>query len=126
MPLALELAAARTVTVPLDRIVRGLDDRFALLVGGYRTALPRQQTLVESVDWSYRLLEPDERVLFRRLGVFAGGFTADAAEIARSAHGGMIGRCLRRGQRVDWRLANWVVKAAMSAATCWGRSQTMR
>jgi predicted ATPase len=80
MPLALELAAARTVTVPLDRIVRGLDDRFALLVGGYRTALPRQQTLVESVDWSYRLLEPDERVLFRRLGVFAGGFTADAAE----------------------------------------------
>ena len=80
LPLALELAAARTATVPLDGIVRGLDDRFALLVGGHRTALPRYQTLAESVDWSYRLLEPDEQVLFPRLGVFAGGFTADAAE----------------------------------------------
>ena len=86
LPLALELAAARTATVPLDRIVRGLDDRFALLVGGHRTALPRYQTLAESVNWSYRLLEPDEQVLFRRLGVFTGGFTADAAEqVAGSA-----------------------------------------
>jgi predicted ATPase/DNA-binding CsgD family transcriptional regulator len=80
IPLALELAAARVASVPLDRIVSGLDDRFSMLVGGPRAGLARHQTLAASVDWSYQLLEPAEQVLFRRLGVFVGGFTAEAVE----------------------------------------------
>lgn len=79
-PLAIELAAARSKTLPLSDIVRRLDDRFALLTGGSRAALPRQQTLRAALDWSYDLLEPDEQTLFRHLSVFAGGFTLAAAE----------------------------------------------
>ena len=80
IPLAIELAAARVRALPPERIAAELDDRFRLLVGHRRTAVPRQRTLLASVDWSHELLEPAERVLFRRLGVFAGGFTLDAAE----------------------------------------------
>jgi predicted ATPase/class 3 adenylate cyclase len=80
IPLAIELAAARVRMLSLEQIAAGLSDRFHLLTGGARTAVPRQQTLRASVDWSHEPLSDQERVLFRRLGVFAGGFTLDAAE----------------------------------------------
>jgi predicted ATPase/class 3 adenylate cyclase/DNA-binding CsgD family transcriptional regulator len=80
IPLALELAAARVRGLPVEQIAAGLDDRFRLLTGGSRTVMPRQQTLQASVDWSYDLLSERERAVFRRLAVFSGGFTLDAAE----------------------------------------------
>jgi predicted ATPase/class 3 adenylate cyclase/DNA-binding CsgD family transcriptional regulator len=80
IPLAIELAAARVRMLSLEQIAAGLADRFHLLTGGARSALPRHQTLRASVDWSNDLLSDKERVLFRRLGVFAGGFTLDSAE----------------------------------------------
>jgi predicted ATPase/class 3 adenylate cyclase/DNA-binding NarL/FixJ family response regulator len=80
MPLAIELAAARTRALSLRQIVDSLHDRFRLLTGGARTAVRRQQTLRASVDWSHALLTDPERVLFRRLAVFTGGFELDAAQ----------------------------------------------
>jgi predicted ATPase/class 3 adenylate cyclase len=80
IPLALELAAARVRVVPVEQLLGRLSDRFRLLTGGSRTALARHQTLRATVDWSYDLLSPDERRLFNRLSVFAGGFTLEAAE----------------------------------------------
>jgi predicted ATPase/class 3 adenylate cyclase/DNA-binding CsgD family transcriptional regulator len=80
MPLAIELAAARVRALSLAEIVDSLHDRFRLLTGGARTAVRRQQTLRASVDWSHALLTQPERVLFRRLAVFVGGFDLDAAQ----------------------------------------------
>ena len=80
MPLAIELAAARVKMMSVDEIAKRLDDRFDLLKAGSRTALPRHQTLRAAIDWSHDLLTEPERILFRRLAVFAGGFTLDAAE----------------------------------------------
>jgi non-specific serine/threonine protein kinase len=80
IPLALELAAARARAVPLEVIAERLDDRFRLLTSANRTAVPRQQTLAATIGWSHDLLADDERQLFRRLSVFAGGWTLDAAE----------------------------------------------
>jgi predicted ATPase/class 3 adenylate cyclase len=80
IPLALELAAARVKALTPEQIAARLDDRFRLLTGGSRTALPRQQTLQALIDWSYQLLAEDERLLFRRLGVFYGGWNLEAAE----------------------------------------------
>jgi predicted ATPase/DNA-binding CsgD family transcriptional regulator len=80
IPLAIELAAARARMMSPARIAAALDDRFRLLTGGGRTALPRQQTLETSVAWSHDLLDERERALLRRLSVFAGGFTLEAAE----------------------------------------------
>ncbi len=80
MPLALEMAAARVKVLTVEQIATRLDDRFRLLRAGSRTALPRHQTLRAAMDWSHDLLSERERVLFRRLSVFAGGFTLEAAE----------------------------------------------
>lgn len=80
MPLAIELAAARVRALSLIEILDGLHDRFRLLTGGSRTAVRRQQTLRASVDWSHALLSEPERVLFRRVSVFCGGFDLDAAQ----------------------------------------------
>ncbi|MDE3090708.1 MAG: AAA family ATPase, partial [Chloroflexota bacterium] len=80
IPLALELAAARVKIFSAEEIEKRLDDRFRLLTGGSRTALPRQQTLRALIDWSFDLLSAPERVLLSRLSVFAGGWTFDAAE----------------------------------------------
>lgn len=80
IPLALELAAARVRAMPVETIASRLDDRFRLLTGGSRTALPRQQTLRATIDWSYGLLDEKEKTLLRRLSVFAGGWTLEAAE----------------------------------------------
>lgn len=81
IPLALELAAARVRGLSAEQIAAHLDNRFRLLTGGSRTALPRQRTLQGAIDWSYNLLSEDERTLLRRLAVFSGGFTLDAAEV---------------------------------------------
>jgi predicted ATPase/class 3 adenylate cyclase/DNA-binding CsgD family transcriptional regulator len=80
VPLAIELAAARVRALSLAEILDSLHDRFRLLTGGARTAVRRQQTLRASVDWSHALLTEPERVLFRRLAVFLGGFDFDAAQ----------------------------------------------
>src|SRR5215204_2100171 len=82
IPLAIELAAARIKVLTPEQIAARLDDRFRLLTGGSRTALPRQQTLRAMIDWSYSLLSEDEKTLFRRLAVFVGGWTLEAAESA--------------------------------------------
>jgi predicted ATPase/class 3 adenylate cyclase len=80
IPLAIELAASRVKVLSPEQIAVRLDDRFRLLTGGSRTALPRQQTLQALIDWSFSLLSEQERSLFQRLSVFAGGWTLEAAE----------------------------------------------
>ncbi len=84
IPLAIELAAARVKALSPDQIAARLDDVFRLLTGGNRSILPRHQTLRATMDWSYDLLSEPEQVLFRRLSVFAGGWTLDAAEAVTS------------------------------------------
>ena len=79
MPLAIEFAAARAAVLSVQGVAAGLRDRFALLTHGRRTALPRHRTLRAALDWSYELLPETERGLLRRLSIFAGGFTVDAA-----------------------------------------------
>ncbi len=80
IPLAIELAAARLKVLDIAEIAARLEDRFRLLTGGSRTAPPRYQTVYASIDWSYSLLSEQERILFRRLSVFSGGWTLGAAE----------------------------------------------
>ncbi len=80
IPLAIELAAARVKGLSVEQISKRLDDRFRLLTGGSRTALPRQQTLRAMIEWSYDLLSDGERALLRRLAVFVGDWTLEAAE----------------------------------------------
>lgn len=80
IPLALELAAARIQLLLPEEIAARLDDRFRLLTGGPRGAIPRQQTLHALIDWSHNLLSPPEQTLFRRLSVFAGGWSVRSAE----------------------------------------------
>ena len=80
IPLAIELAAARIKALSVEQINARLDNRFRLLTGGARTALPRQQTLRALIDWSYNLLTEKEKTLFRRLAVFVGGWSLEAAE----------------------------------------------
>jgi predicted ATPase/class 3 adenylate cyclase/DNA-binding CsgD family transcriptional regulator len=85
IPLALELAAARLGSLSVPEISSRLDQRFRLLTGGSRTALPRHQTLRALIDWSYDLLNPGEQIVLGRLSVFAGGWTLAAAEAVTSA-----------------------------------------
>jgi predicted ATPase len=80
IPLAIELAAARTKVLSVEEISERLDDSFRLLAAGSRTAMPRQRTLHATMDWSHELLSQKERVIFRRLAVFSGGFSLEAAE----------------------------------------------
>jgi predicted ATPase len=80
MPLAIELAAARIRALSVEQIVARLDDAYRLLTGGSRSALPRQQTLRAAMDWSHDLLSAQEQACFRRLSVFAGSFSLEAAE----------------------------------------------
>jgi predicted ATPase/DNA-binding winged helix-turn-helix (wHTH) protein len=84
IPLALELAAARIRSFSVEQILARIDDRFRLLTHGSRAALPRQQTLRATLDWSYDLLAEDERVLLRRLAVFPGSFSLEAASAVAS------------------------------------------
>lgn len=87
LPLAIELAAARTRLLSAAQIAERLDDALPLLTGGGRTAPERQQTLLASMDWSYDLLDQDERALLRRLSIFAGGCTLEAAEMVCATDG---------------------------------------
>jgi predicted ATPase/DNA-binding SARP family transcriptional activator len=80
MPLAIELAAARLRTMSLDQLANRLDDRFRLLTGGSRTALPRHRTLRAVIDWSWGLITDAERTVLRRLSIFSGGASLEAAE----------------------------------------------
>ena len=84
IPLALELAAARIRSMSIEQINARLHDRFRLLTGGDRTALPRQQTLRATLDWSYDLLAEQERAVLRRLAIFPGSFTLEAASAVAS------------------------------------------
>lgn len=88
IPLAIELAAARVDILSVEQIASRLQESFDLLTGGNRTALPRQQTIRGSIDWSWNLLSEEERILLCRLSVFSGGWTLDAAEAV--CHGGTI------------------------------------
>ena len=87
IPLAIELAAARVRSLSVEEIDSRLDQRFRLLTGGSRTALPRHQTLRALIDWSYDLLHETERLLLQRLSVFAGGWTLAAAEAVCAGEG---------------------------------------
>ena len=87
IPLAIELAAARARAMSVEAIAARLSDRFRLLTSGDRTALPRQRTLRALIDWSYDLLSEQERALFRRLSVFAGGWTLEGAEFVGAGDG---------------------------------------
>ena len=87
IPLALELAAARIGVLSVERIANRLDDSLRLLTAGGRTALPRQRTLRATLQWSHELLDEPERKLFRRLSVFAGGLTLEAAETVGTGDG---------------------------------------
>jgi predicted ATPase/DNA-binding SARP family transcriptional activator/tetratricopeptide (TPR) repeat protein len=88
LPLAIELAAARLRTLPLAEIARRLNDRFRLLTGGSRTALPRHRTLRAVVEWSWDLLTPEERLLAERFAVFPAGATSDAVAAVCAGPGG--------------------------------------
>jgi predicted ATPase len=79
IPLAIELAAARVNVLSPKQLARKLDERFRVLTGGDRSALPRHRTMRALIDWSYELLSADERALFRTLSIFAGGFTLESA-----------------------------------------------
>jgi len=81
VPLAIELAAARVRALPVEQIAARLDDRFRLLTGSSRISVPRHQTLRQTIDWSHDLLGEDERAVFRRLAVFIGGTSLEAAEV---------------------------------------------
>lgn len=102
IPLALELAAARTRSLSVGEINQLLDQRFRLLTGGSRTVLPRQQTLRSLIDWSYDLLNPMEKALFCRLSVFVGGWTLEAAERICSGQAPSISQL--GGNIEDWEI----------------------
>ncbi|HWS63881.1 MAG TPA: winged helix-turn-helix domain-containing protein [Steroidobacteraceae bacterium] len=87
IPLAIEFAAARAAMLGPEPVRSGLNERFGLLTGGRRTALPRHQTLRATLDWSYELLPETERCLLRRLGIFTGGFTLEGANAVMSDQG---------------------------------------
>jgi non-specific serine/threonine protein kinase len=110
IPLALELAAARLAALSVDQIAARLDDRFTLLTEGSRTALSRQQTLHSMLDWSHALLSNRERALLRRLAVFVGGWTLEAAEVV------CADETLRSGEILDL-LAQLVGKSLVVAET---------
>ena len=90
IPLAIELAAARAKSMSVGQIAARLDNRFRLLTGGSRTALPRQQTLQALIDWSWDMLSEKERILLQRLSVFAGGWQLEAAEFVCSDLSGTL------------------------------------
>ena len=128
IPLALELAAARIEALTVEQLAARLDQRFRLLTGGSRTALPRQQTLRATVDWSYDLLSEPERRLFNRLSVFAGGWTLEAAETVCAAMASSRATCWICC--CNWSESRWSSpkRAAMApnGIGCWRRCASMR
>lgn len=125
VPLAIELAAARLRSMGIADIAARLDDRFRLLTRGSRTALPRQQTLEATVNWSYELLAPTERLLFDRLSVFAGGFTLEAAERVCAEDGVLVEEVLDLTSRLAERSMVTVERSA-DERTRYGLLETLR
>ncbi|WP_084546557.1 BTAD domain-containing putative transcriptional regulator [Glycomyces arizonensis] len=117
LPLAIELAAARLRTMPLDTMMSKLDDRFALLRGGSRTALPRHRTLSAVVAWSWELLTDDEREGAERLAVCAGGFTADAAEHLGAPLESLVDKSLVQFDGGRYRMLETIRQYALVQAT---------
>jgi predicted ATPase/DNA-binding CsgD family transcriptional regulator len=100
IPLAIEMAAARMNTLSAEQLAGLLDDAFRVIGGGQRTALPRQQTLRATMDWSYELLGQAERSLLQRLSVFAGGCTLEAAEVVCAGEGRPAAGSIEAGQAI--------------------------
>src|SRR5580692_4179299 len=124
IPLAIEFAAARAAVLSVQGVAAGLHDRFALLTAGRRTALPRQRTLRATLDWSYELLPEAERRSLRRLAVFAGGFTADAATAVMTDTGSDAPAVLDRiGNLVA---KSWVALDKSGAGARWTLLETIR
>ena len=141
IPLAIELAAARVRVLSLEQIDAGLSDRFWLLADGTRAHLPRHRTLRASVDWSHELLGDGEQALFRRLGVFAGGLTLDAAEQVGAGEGverkdvldlltGLIDKSLvqaeQRGSVMRYRLLETIRQYALERLEEAGETERVR
>ena len=121
IPLALELAAARLSSMSLQQVSDRLGQRFRLLTGGSRNAMPRQQTLQAAVDWSFGLLTEPERDLLRRLSVFAGGFELDASEAICTADsvdpfdvldllGSLVSKSLVAAERTPESVRYWMLE----------------
>ena len=104
IPLAIELAASRVAVLSVAEIAARLHDRLSLLTGGSRTASPRHQTLLAAIEWSYALLSEPEKRVFRRLSVFAGGWTLEAAAAVCAGDGldgeSVLDAGVRIGQQV--------------------------
>ena len=132
IPLAIDLAAARMRLLSSDEIAAPLGDRFNLLTGGSRAALPREQTLRATMDWSYDLLAEAERVLFNRLSVFAGSFSLEAVEAvcADEDSAGERTRAIRPSQVLDLLAAlvdhSLVILEERKAETRYGLLETAR
>ena len=124
LPRAIELAAVRTRVLTAEQILERLSDRFALLTGGGRAALPRQQTLRTTIDWSHDLLTAVEQALLRRLCVFAGRFTVDDADAVCAYGEAMAGRAFDvMSALVDKSL---VMKEDVRGVACYRLHETMR
>jgi len=124
LPLAIELAAVRTRVLGPEQIHDRLSDRFGLLTGGSRAALPRHQTLRTTIEWSYDLLTPAERTLLRRLCVFAGRFMLDDVELVCSSGDVPAARALDLlSSLIDKSL---VIKEDTGGAACYRLHETMR
>ncbi|MFI6366718.1 BTAD domain-containing putative transcriptional regulator [Nocardia sp. NPDC050630] len=114
IPLAIELAAARLRTMSLEQLANRLDDRFRLLTGGSRTAIPQHRTLRAVVDWSWELLTDAERMVLRRLAVFSGGASLEAAEqVCADTAGGAEGQGDGKNPVVE----QWEVLELLTALT---------
>jgi predicted ATPase/DNA-binding CsgD family transcriptional regulator len=124
LPLAIELAAVRTRVLSVEQILERLSDRFALLTGGDRAALPRHQTLRTAIDWSFDLLTEPEQILLRRLCVFAGRFTLDDVEgVCASDEIVVTGTLDLVASLVDKSL---VTKEEVQGTACYRLHETMR
>ena len=125
--LAIELAAPRVRMMSIEELNARLDDRFAVLTGGSRTALPRHRTLRSLIDWSHDLLSEPERVLMRRVTVFAGGWTLEGAERVCSGNGIEVGDVLGLLRSlVDKSLVVAEARGETPASGCWRPCATTR
>ncbi|MEK7785806.1 MAG: hypothetical protein AAB658_10375, partial [Chloroflexota bacterium] len=140
--LAIELAASRVKLLKVEQIAARLDDAFRFLTGGSRTALPRQQTLRATIDWSYNLLSELERRLLCRLSVFAGGWTLEAAEAVCAGEGlesyeildlliQLVNKSLvaverEQGEEARYRLLETIREYALERLAASGEAETVR
>lgn len=134
LPLAIELAAARVRTLPVPVIAQRLSDRFALLTGGRRTALPRHRTLYAVVAWSWDLLDDAERQLLQRFSVFAGGADADAAAAVTDADQSLLASLVdksllvmdRASGRLRYRLLETIREFGLTQLAAAGEANAVR